>query len=177
MEESDSRIVIITGPESTGKTSISQFLVEHYQAGFIEEYARSYIGNLTRPYLYDDIEHIANWQKKAIIDARKQKGIWIADTYLIITKVWLQWIAGKYPSWIDKEISQTTDCLYILCAPDIEWLPDPLRENGGENRIKLFNAYQKELEQFGLKYQIVTGTGNQRFLNALNFADQYLCIK
>ncbi|QQS51631.1 MAG: ATP-binding protein [Bacteroidota bacterium] len=176
MEQPENKIVIVTGPESTGKTILTLGLAAHYKVSYIEEYARKYIENLNTKYTYSDIEHIACWQRDALENARKGNAnkLWIADTYLIITKIWFLWVYGKYPQWIDPEIARTTHCLYLLCAPDIAWEPDPLRENGGENRLKLFEAYRHELESFRLDYRIVTGVEEERFINALNFTEQYL---
>lgn len=176
MERPENKIVILTGPESTGKTILTLRLANHFKVGYLEEYARKYIGNLKTKYTYSDIEHIACWQRDALENARmgRENNLWIADTYLIITKIWFLWVFGRCPQWIDSEIARTAHCLYLLCAPDIAWEPDPLRENGGENRLKLFEAYRQELESYNLNYRIVTGAGEERFINALNFTEQYL---
>ena len=38
----------------------------------------------------------------------------------------------RFPDWVDEQISQASFDLVLLCAPDIPWIPDPVRENGGE---------------------------------------------
>jgi nicotinamide riboside kinase len=43
-----------------------------------------------------------------------------------------------------------------LCAPDIPWEPDPLRENP-LNREMLFGLYLEQLEKYGRNFTILTG--------------------
>jgi len=48
--------IAVTGPESTGKTTLAKQLAEHYRGQYIPEYAREYIENLQNPYTFADIE-------------------------------------------------------------------------------------------------------------------------
>jgi hypothetical protein len=50
----------------------------------------------------------------------------------------------------------------------LPWIPDTIRENGGERREQLFQLYQKELDYFGFNYQIVSGVETARFNNAVS---------
>lgn len=178
MSVADSNIVIITGPESVGKTTLVTSLADYYNSISQPEYARDYITDLNRAYNYSDIEKIAEVQVKELYQKKKEAGkkkIFI-DTYLIITKIWFVWFAGKYPDWIDDEITKTNRALYLLCSPDIEWYPDNVRENGGEARNKLFTEYEKELRKFNLNYRIIKGAGNERFDMARAFVDEYFQI-
>ena len=56
---------------------------------------------------------------------------------------------------------------YLLCAPDIPWEPDPLRENGGHMREKLFHLYMQVLETHKLRYEIISGPGEERLSKAI----------
>jgi len=168
------RIVLI-GPESTGKTELTQFLTREFNTVYVPEYAREYIENLNRKYTYNDVVHIAETQvslsKKNINRARK---VLFYDTYLIITKIWFQVVFNTYPSWIDKELTENPIDLFLLCNTDIEWVPDSVRENGGEMREKLFEMYKREIVNYGFNYEIVKGMGEERFRNALNIVNNYL---
>ncbi|HRW63300.1 MAG TPA: ATP-binding protein [Bacteroidales bacterium] len=168
------RIVLI-GPESTGKTELAQFLSKKLDTVFVPEYAREYIENLNRKYTYNDVVHIAetqiNLSKRFINQANK---VLFYDTYLIITKIWFKVVFNTYPSWIDKELTDNPIDLFLLCNTDIEWLPDAVRENGGEMREKLFEMYKQEIESFGFKYEIVKGVGEERFQNALEIVTNFL---
>lgn len=167
--------VILTGPESTGKTELASSLAESYGSLYIPEYARNYITKLNRRYNYSDIKKIARHQVQQMeeFSAKNYKVIFV-DTYLLITRVWFDWLYKKHPAWLDKEILKTKRDLYLLCKPDIPWYPDEVRENGGETRNQLFVAYETELKKFGLHYKYVSGSGPERISNACNMLDLFL---
>ena len=175
--KSKPKIIIITGPESTGKTTIAQALAKHLNGIYIPELARNYIAGLNRKYTYSDILTIAEQQRdefNKIVKSDKSPGIYIIDTYLILTKIWFLWNSGKFPDWIDNSINDSKLALYLLCNTELEWIPDSVRENGGEAREKLFNEYQKELEKNSFSYKIISGKNNSRIANAITFAKEYI---
>jgi NadR type nicotinamide-nucleotide adenylyltransferase len=167
--------IVITGPESTGKTELAQALAGKLNAVWIPEYARQYVENLNRPYNYDDVVQIARYQiaqEKQYTSALKN-GILIFDTWLIITKVWLEVVFGKCPAWISNHIKSSKIDLFLLCDTDLPWIPDPVRENGGEKRKELFQLYCSEICSFGFKYEVISGFGPSRTENALNTLLKY----
>ena len=154
--------ILITGPESTGKSELTQALAGHYKGLAVPEYARDYVKNLGRPYLYSDVEHIAFMQVKAY-DLSTHPAWVFFDTWLIITKVWFEVVYGVSPPWLEEKIRESTIDLVLLCDTDIPWVPDPVRENGGPMREKLLNIYKKELDEFDLEWELVSGKGTDRF--------------
>lgn len=168
--------IVITGPESTGKSVLNERLASHFKGVAVPEYAREHIAALDRPYTENDVLSIA---RKQIDQFEKSRGVSdpvFFDTGLIITKVWLELVFKSKTEWIDQAIKTAGIDLYLLCAPDIPWVPDPLRENGGEMRDVLFNIYRKHLEAFHLPYRIIEGTGEDRIRNAI-FAIEEIQIK
>jgi NadR type nicotinamide-nucleotide adenylyltransferase len=167
--------VVITGPESTGKSTLAESLAVYYRTVFIPEYARTFVENLARPYNYDDLEHIARHQVQDMekFGALAHK-ILFADTFLIITKVWFNVVYKKIPAWLDDSIKESDIDLFLLCSTDVPWQPDPVRENGGKMRESLFQQYKTELELYGFNYRIVEGLGENRLINAIGFVDELL---
>jgi NadR type nicotinamide-nucleotide adenylyltransferase len=168
--------IAVTGPESTGKTTLAMQLAELYDGKYIPEFARGYIENLPRHYSFEDVETIALTQIEQYQATRSSsEKIFFFDTWLIITKVWFTWVFGKTPAWLEDQIHNCPMDLFLLCRPDLPWEADPVRENGGENRIKLYEQYREELNQYGFIIVEISGTGDDRLANAVaairNFYD------
>ena len=163
------RRIVVTGPESTGKTELAQALAEKLNSIWVPEYARQYVENLNRPYDYDDVVQIAQYQvaQEAEYALKIGKGLIIFDTWLIITKVWLDLVFGKCPEWVFDHIRSTKIDLFLVCDTDLPWVADQVRENGGEKRKELFHLYCNEIRAFGFNYEIVSGFGDERTANAM----------
>lgn len=167
--------IVVTGPESTGKTTLAKQLAEIYNAVYIPEFAREYIETLDRKYNIDDVDAIAKHQ---INDFKQSDSLpndfFVFDTYLIVTKVWYKWVFNFIPEWLEENIKSSNIDLYLLCMPDIPWEFDPVRENGGENRIKLFEEYKNELENYNFRYSEISGTDENRINSAILAVNELL---
>ena len=150
--------VIVTGPESSGKTTLCKQLSEQFKILFTEEFSRKHIDNLDREYLQEDLVIIAKEQLKNEQLTRSNKQLSLHDTDLITLKIWSEYKYGNCNDWIISQIEQQKQekRFYFLCSPDIPWESDPQRENP-HNRDKLFEIYKVELEQLGHNYFILEG--------------------
>jgi len=166
--------IVITGAESTGKSTLSEALAIHYNTIWVPEFSRSYVGNLHRDYTYSDLEKIALHQIEEEKSVAGKNPLVFFDTWLIITKVWFEFVYGNCPEWLYDSIRQSDVDLFLLCDIDIPWISDPLRENGGENRQILQDIYQEQIKKFGFRYQVVSGGGNDRLRNAIHIVDSFL---
>jgi NadR type nicotinamide-nucleotide adenylyltransferase len=165
--------VAVIGPESSGKTTLSHELAEHYQTTWVAEYSRSYIAGLTRAYTQQDIEKIALAQLKQEDEALLHaQNYFFADTELIIAKVWSLDVFHYCPEWIEKKIPELAYDLYLLTSPDLEWIADPVRENAGR-RDYFFDWYKRELETYQFPYFIISGHGKYRMQNAVSAIENY----
>lgn len=166
--------VAVTGPESTGKTTLAQQLSERFSGLYIPEYARSYIEKLPGHYTFGVVEHIARKQVDEYFQAcaTGQKFVFF-DTWLIITKVWFQWVFGRVPDWLEEKVRLCPIDLFLLCKPDLPWEADPVRENGGENRIHLYHAYRSELANYGFNFAEIEGANDERLKNAVKAMEKY----
>jgi len=174
LSNNSGRRILITGPESTGKSELSLSLAEHFRGICIPEYAREYIEDLVEPYEFGDIEQIATRQIRDYNSVKHAEEWVFFDTWLIITRVWFDVKYGRIPEWVDQRISEADFDLVLLCAPDIPWVADRVREHGGESRKILFDRYKTELDAFKMRWEVVTGEGEKRFTNALKYINSYL---
>ncbi len=164
----------ITGPESTGKSTLSKQLATYYNCDLVEEYAREYIDKLTQPYTQEDILQIAKTQKKIELQKTKEVNkILITDTELIVTKIWSEFKYQNCHPWILENIEKQNYDLYLLCDIDLPWEEDPQREHP-HLRKHLFNLYKQELERRNLNFKIISGKKETRFENARRFIESYL---
>lgn len=160
--------IAITGPESTGKSVLTQQLAEFFSTSWVPEYAREYIGSLDRPYVQDDILEIAKGQiRNEKLFQQKASGIFFCDTELIVTKIWSEVRFGSCDPWILKQIEMNRYDLYLLCDIDLPWQDDPQREHP-HMRKELLNLYINELEERNLPFSLVNGFYGKRLENAIS---------
>jgi NadR type nicotinamide-nucleotide adenylyltransferase len=166
--------IVLTGPESTAKSTLARQLAQHFNAEYTEELARTYLNILNRPYEYEDLERIAALQVAAEdgLDDGKSN-LLFCDTDLITIKIWSDYRYQRVSSVILEWINQRDYDLYLLCRPDIPWEPDPLRENP-ENRDDLFDQHVDELNHYNKDFEIVEGEGEDRLDLAVNHVEKYL---
>lgn len=170
--------VVVIGPESTGKSTLSESLAMHFGCDWVPEYAREYLGNLGRSYRYEDLLEIAKGQ----IDledkmASNAKKILVCDTDLQVIKVWSQHRFGKVDPWIEQEIKTRSYDLYLLTDIDIPWQEDPMREHPApEMRRYFFGKYYQLLEASKVPFHVVSGGKSERFKRSVDHINRSLGI-
>ncbi len=159
--------IVITGPESSGKSWLTTKLGEHFNAPYTLEYARIFLEENGADYDFDTLEKIIcghlDYQRKYV---EESNGLIFLDTDLINFKVWEEVVFAKTQDFLEEAIADEADHLYLLTYPDLPWEADPLRENR-ENRIEIFERHQREIERLGREYRVVKGKGNERLKNAI----------
>lgn len=166
--------IAIVGPESTGKSVLSKELANHYKGLFVPEYARTYVENLGRNYTFDDVCAIARKQVEEQNVYSKELRPVFFDTEMIITRVWLEYCYGVVPDFVLENINSGYFDLYLLCFPDLDWIPDPVREHGGDERMYFFDWYRREIEQTAKPCFVVKGQGDDRTKCAIAVIDQFM---
>ena len=150
----------IIGPESTGKSTLAQYLATRYEGLFVAEHARVYLEERARErgsayaYTREDVLRIAQYQVEQLLELSEQEGVAFFDTELIITKVWLEHKYGECPAFVEDALHQYPMDVYLLCYPDLAWEPDPVRENPNI-REYLFEWYEREVQALEVPYYIV----------------------
>ena len=142
--------IIVTGPESSGKTTLCKTLAKHFNTSFNPEFAREFLDELDRNYTQSHLLEIAKEQLFS------EHNVQILDTDLITIKIWSNYKYGNCDKWILKQIEKqkAEKRFYLLCKDDIPWEEDPQRENPND-RVELFEIYKQELDNLGHDYFIV----------------------
>ncbi len=165
--------IAITGPESTGKSTLTKRLAQHFQTVYVPEYARSYIEQLNHPYTYSDILTIAQQQvANQQLYAQKANQLLLCDTELLVTKIWCNYVYGKCHAWILEQLEQQQFDLYLLLNVDVAWVADPQREHPkAQQRQELFDIYQQELQALNANFAVISGNYEERFSKAVKFIE------
>ena len=165
---------VLTGPESTGKTTLATLLANRFEAPLVEEQARFYLNNLTKPYELHDVLKMAENQLKFEQEAINQNpSLLFIDTDLITFKIWLKIKYNKEIEWINNAISNQPNKHYFLCNIDLPWEADSLREHPRiEDREKLFQLHLSLLEKHQYPYTILSGNLNDRLEKCKAFIEK-----
>lgn len=167
------KIIVITGAESTGKSTLAKALSNHFNVPYVSEYAREYIQNMQREYTFKDVELIAKKQVQQYENAVNDCiSVVVMDTWLIITKIWFQVVFNKIPAWIDEALKSKRVDLFLLCDTDLPWIDDDVRENGGNMRLQLQKMYVQEIKRLNGNWEIITGTSEKRVEKAISLVEK-----
>lgn len=168
---SNTKLFVLTGPESSGKTSLATQLCDSLQAPLVPEASREYLREIKTAYQKHDLLAIAKLQHglETTLSSRCDDII-ICDTDLLVMIIWSEVKYGSCDPWISQtfadSISNYPPRHYFLCDYHIPWQSDPLRENPGD-REQLFSLYLQKCQQYQLSYSLVEGTPQQRLRSAL----------
>ncbi len=166
--------IVLTGPESTGKSTLAGELAAYFDTLWVPEFARSYLDQLGRSYRQSDLLDIAKGQVREEDDfSKKAEELLFIDTSLEVIKVWSEFRYGGCDPWILKNWKNRRHELYLLCAPDMPWTFDPQRENPNDRDV-LFEIYRKDLTALGAHFFEIKGIGGARFQNALDAVAGFL---
>jgi NadR type nicotinamide-nucleotide adenylyltransferase len=171
--------VVLFGPESSGKTTLSRHLARYYNTVWVPEYAREYLqnkwNNERKTCENSDLLPIALGQMKLENElVQKADKLLICDTDLLETKVYSEEFYGGYvhPDLEAAALENTYD-LYLLTYIDTPWEEDDLRDRP-ELRLEMFNAFENALIKHKRPYIIMKGDRKTRLKTAVEKIDEIL---
>jgi NadR type nicotinamide-nucleotide adenylyltransferase len=171
--------VVLFGPESTGKTTLSQQLARHYNTVWVAEYAREYLqdkwNNTRKTCENDDLIPIAIGQMHLENElVKKADKVLVCDTDLLETKVYSQ---EYYGGFVDPKLDEAAKInhydLYLLTYIDTPWEADDLRDRP-EQRQEMFEAFEKALKDHNKNYILLKGDKQTRLDAAIKAIDSLL---
>lgn len=161
------RYIVVTGPESCGKTTLATALAHELALPLVPESARTYLDGLGRNYTELDLPIIASGQVNLETEVLKEGAeAAVCDTDVLTIRIWQEFKYKRSSERVNELMPEQSDRFYLLCTPDLPWQPDPQRENP-EDREELFRWHTELLERLGARYAIVRGSGPARTEAAL----------
>jgi NadR type nicotinamide-nucleotide adenylyltransferase len=166
--------VVLTGSESTGKTTLAIELARYYDAALVPEFVREFAE--ARGGLIEFADHgpIARGQM-ALEDAQVALGrpIVVQDTDLLSTVIYCQHYFGRAPDWIVAEAAARRPDLYLLCEIDLPWIADGVRDRG-HMREEMQRLFRDAVMNSGAAVVMVSGEGHERLERAVDAVDALL---
>jgi len=171
------RRIVISGPESTGKSTLCTHLAAHYNTSWVPEYAREHLQKNGTNYTYNDLLTIARLQLALEDDiaSTTRRGLLFVDTDMYVMKVWCEFVFGRCHQWILDRIAERKYTLYLLCNIDLPWVRDDLREYPDiEPRLKLFNIYKDKMINKHIPWKIISGNHEERLRTAVDAVNRLM---
>jgi len=156
--------VVLTGVESTGKSTLAQALAARLGRPCVPEVARSYLA--LRGGCYDEGDLLAIARRQWAW-ARWAEGPAVLDTDLWTLVIWAEVRFGRVDPWLRAAAAAQGPRIYLLCEPDLPWAEDPLREHPSpEARAALHERYAAMLAAETWPWVRLRGSGPDRLAAA-----------
>ena len=169
--------IAVVGPESTGKSTMSAYLAEHYHTVWVPEFAREYCEKLTGPCSWQDEINMFYGQLALEEEyMRKADKLLICDTTFITVKIWSDYTFGRSPQEVLDELPKHPYDLYLLLNIDLPWEEDPLRDFP-HMREHFMDIWHTELQALQANYVVISGTEQERYDNAVDAIDTFVNIE
>ena len=173
MNKSIKKIAIV-GPESTGKSTMSQQLAKFYKVPWVPEYARYYCAALTTDCTLQDEINMFHGQlalEEAVL-ATAQTDFIICDTTFVTVKIWSDEMLGETPQIVLDALKNKPYDFYLLLDIDLPWQDDPLRDFP-HKRQHFMQIWHQELKSLNANYQVISGI-ETRLQNAITAINKFL---
>ena len=155
------RKVLITGPESCGKTTLTRKLAKVYCTSWSEELGRDYqhdvVGGNGDLFDLEDFNRIAHLQYEQDLQAQRTANkVCFFDTDAVVTAFFSNVFLGEVASRVESFIDPAKYDLIIILKPTVPWVADGMRELGEpalrelsfEQLMALYQQYGFSTEHF-----------------------------
>jgi len=168
--------IVLTGSESTGKSTLAAELADHFHAPLVPEFLRIYASGLETDLGPEDVDAIARGQielEDRIASASAGRNLLILDTDLLSAVVYNHHYYGDCPAWIEEESRRRAGDLYLLTDLDAPWIPDRLRDRG-ERREEMHALFRSALSRRAVNWVPISGSWEVRRKRAVEAVERQL---
>jgi NadR type nicotinamide-nucleotide adenylyltransferase len=174
------RRVVVTGGESTGKTTLARVLAERWETAWAAEAARE-VALARRVALGpEDVPVIARTHVRFADEACRAaeeagRTLVVFDQDLLSTVVYARHYYGSCPPWIERLAIERVGDLYLLCHPDLPWAADGVRDRPAA-RAEIHALFAEALARTGARVVDVTEAGAERTARAAMAVEGLLAL-
>ena len=169
--------VVLTGSESTGKTTLATQLAAHYNVEFVPEFVREFAERKGGPIAMSDHGPIAHGQIALENQYAERAGnLLFQDADLLSTVAYCHHYFGSCPKWIEEEAVKRRPQLYLLAHIDIPWVADGIRDRG-EQREEMHALFVNTLTRLNAPFVTIEGLGDTRLVHAVAQVDALLAAR
>ena len=163
------RRIVVTGSESTGKTTLASRLAERFDTVATPEFSRDYAVERRVPLDRHDVEAIAVGQiaSEDRWAAHARHDLLVLDTDLFSTVVYAPHYYGMLEPWIERVALERRGALYLLLDIDVPWVADPIRDRGNQRR-EMHALFRGMLERYALPFVTIGGSWDERLERAVS---------
>ncbi len=163
--------VAILGTESTGKSTLAQYLAQTHRCTLVTEAGRDIVTNSTNCTL-EQLYEIAREHARRIEQAQRgPHALVILDTDIHITQSYARYFFGQYLS-ISPEIRAVNRAQqYLYLTKDVPYHQDGTRLNETE-RNALDLSHRDTLKEYGILYTEIAGNWSERHRAASDIVAQ-----
>ena len=163
--------IVILGTESTGKTTLTEKLAEHYKCTSVKEAGRDIVAN-SNSFSFDDLILISSEHAKRIDEATTGKSpLVIIDTDIHITKSYSNFAFNRELEVSDKIYNSNKADLYLYLNNDVEYVQDGTRLSETDRNL-LDLSHRGILKQHNIDFVEIKGNWEQRFEKAVEQIDK-----
>lgn len=166
--------VCVLGAESTGTTTLSIALAEHYRTVWVREYGREYSETKTGEWTTPEFLHVGAVQTaRENLAARDANRVLICDTNAFATTLWHR----RYVGHDDEAVRAAGDAsrcdLYLLTGDEIPFVADGMRD-GEHIRNEMHRWFEEALRAQPVPWLLLRGSHEERMRIAIEVIDRLI---